>query len=246
MPNENNEVKNPIGLILDQILAAKKTVDTPWDKVDFRMREGFGIARNNAEEMVQKLTNDIRKLSIPTRLIGLYVTGTAENLAALRKLMETEGGLAINANKIYNDIAKDLEITYGSDRLMKIHTFMQLVTLYRNLAEDFDTINCPPLNYKEVECPTIKDTANYVKKQIRGALGDELTVKVLTKDIVDGIIKHGLEGKYIPIMVTDASDDDKRLFLNKFFTKTINLNLTETTEVTKESISKTIKEALTQ
>lgn len=240
MPNEE---KNEVGVILDAITAAKKLIDTPWDEVPFNVREGWGIGRRNAEETVLNSTKQIQKLSIPTRLVGLYVTGTLEALSAMRELMEKEGGLVINANKIYLDIAKDLEPTYGTDRLFKINTFMQLVTLYRNLAEDFGTINCPPLSYYETNCPTFKDTVRYVKKQIKDALGDELTIKVLTKDLVDGIIKDELDERYIPIMVTEASIEDRK-FLDKFFTKTIELKLTDPNEVTKENVTKYIKEAL--
>ncbi len=244
MPNEEKPERNEIGKLLDEIIAAKKLINTSWDDVPFNVREGWGIGRRNAEEAVQTLTKKIQKLSIPKRLIGLYATGDLKALTAMRKLMGKEGGLVINANKIYLDIAKDLEPTYGTDRLFKINTFMQLVTLYRNLAEDFDIINCPPLNYYETNCPKFNDTVEYVKKQIKDVLGNELTIKVLTKDLVDGIIKDELDERYIPVMVIETNAEDKR-FLTRFFTKTIDLFLTDPEEVTKENVTKYIKTALT-
>lgn len=241
LPQKNEQ----IGPILRQLNEARKIVDVPREDVPYAVKEGWGLKRRDALDTIQTLKKKLKDLVIPSHLVGLYVTGPNEVLEALSGLIGTYEGLSVNANQAYLDIAEELKPTFGSDHMVKLDTFMKLNNLYYGLAKEYELQELPPLQYSETECPKFPDLVDYVKTQIRTAIGDRLAVKVLTRAILNGILKNELSGKYIPIMVTQASDADKNA-LNKLFIKTTDLELKTIEEATKETLMKIVKKALAQ
>jgi hypothetical protein len=229
--------------IFEKIEEAKTIIETPWELVPFKVREGWNMGVTNAKESIGSLIKQVKERSIPSRLIGIFATGSNEGLLALHNLVKTGDGLVINANQVYIGLAQELEPSFGSDRIFKPSTFMQFVSLYRNLCEDNGIINCPSLPYFEANCPTSLDTINHVKIMVRSAVRDDLTIKVLTKELIDGIIKGELDGKYIPVMVTQASEEDRKV-LSKLFVKTVDMQVDTAEDATQENVTKLVKEAL--
>lgn len=237
--------ETPISELFEQIEEARKILETPWDLVPFKVRDGWGMRSTTAREDIGKLIKQIKERSIPSRLIGIFASGSNEGLRALHNLIEMGDGLVINANRVYITLTNDLEPSFGGDRIFKPSTFMQFVSLYRNLCEDNSLINCPALFYKETLCPTSVDTLNYIKKMVRDSIKDDLTIKVLTKELVDGIIREELDGKYIPVMITEASKEDKKM-LSKLFIKTIDMLVYKPEDATQENVTRLVKEALSK
>ena len=234
-----------IAPILKQLKEAKRTVDVAREDVPYSVREGWGLKRREALDTIGTLNKQLKQIVVPGHLIGVYFTGPEDVLAALSTLLLTYDGLQVNANQAYIDIAEELKPTFGSDHTVKLDTFMKLNNLYYGLAKEFELQELPPLQYSEVFVAKFGDLVEYVKTQIRGAVGDELAIKVLTRSLLDGILKRELSGRYIPVMVTQASDADKNAF-SKLFIKTTDLEVKTIEEATKETLMKTVKKALTQ
>jgi hypothetical protein len=239
---QKNEDLKPI---LTKLKEAKRVVNVAREDVPFALKEGWGIKRREALDTIGTLTKQLKQLVIPGHLVGIYVTGTEDVLGALSTLVINYDGLQINADKLYLDVAEELKPTFGSDHMVKLDTFMKLTQLYYESGRAFEIQELSPLHYSEVECPKNKDLVDYVKTQIRGAVGDELAIRVLTRALLDGILNRELSGRYIPVMITQASDADKNA-LSKLFIKTIDLDLKTIEDATKENLMKTVKRALTQ
>ena len=231
--------------ILKQLKEAKRIVDVPREDVPYQVKEGWGLKRREALDTIQTLNKQLKHIVIPGHLVGVYVTGLQDAVEALGDLITNYDGIFINANQVYLDIAEELKLAFGSDHNVKLDTFMKLTNLYYGLAKEFELQETPPLNYSEVVVPKFKDLVDYVKIQIRGAVGDSLATNVLTRSILDGILKRELSGRYIPVMVVQASDSDKNAF-NKLFIKTTDLEVKTTEEATKETLMRTVKKALAQ
>ena len=229
--------------ILGKIERAKKMLDLQWEDVPVANRAGFEMAKRQAADSIVTLTEELVNQNIPKRLLGLFVKGTGECIDALRKLIETQGGITVNANQLYQDWAKEIEPSFGSDSTFKVASFLRLSDLYRTLNDDFEIRNSKSLEYVDTNCPTRSHIEKHVKKIVRNACEDTLAIKSLTKQIVDAIVRDGIEGKFIPVVVTQADDTDFSA-LASLFNKTVQLNLTDVKEVTKENIFKALKEVL--
>jgi hypothetical protein len=201
------------------------------------------MAKRQAADSIVTLTEELVKTTIPGRLIGLFVKGTGEAIEALQKLIEIHGGITINANQLYQDLAKEVEPSFGSDSIFKMSSFLRLSDLYWNFSKSLGIDVPKSLEYVEINCPTRLSIEKHIKKMVREACGDVLALKSLTKKIVDVIVHDGIEGKYIPVAVTQADDTDFPA-LASLFNKTIQLNLIDVKEVTKENIFKALKEVL--
>jgi hypothetical protein len=229
--------------LLNKIEQAKKLLDLQWEDIPPATRAGFEMAKHQAADSILTLTKELVKETIPGRLIGIFAKGPDAALDALQKLVETQGGIILNANQVYLDFTKEIEPSFGSDTTFKVASFIRLSGLYRTLNEDLGIEGFKSLDYVEMNCPTRLHIEKHVKKIVRNACGDALTIKFLTKHIVDTIVRDGLEGKFIPVVVTQADDTDFSS-LSSLFHKTIQLNLTDAKEVTKENIFKALREVL--
>jgi hypothetical protein len=185
----------------------QKIADTDLDSISHRNLPGFQVAVRQAKDFLAQLKDEYRDVILP-RLVGVFINGDNGKINELSKLVFEEGGVVIDSQKLYVNIADRILPTIGGSRVFQAQQTALLVEYIRQIGLELDIPSMNTVKYKEVVILDKKDVTLHIKSLVREAVGDELIVKLLKKEIVDNCIKAGVCSKYIPVLVTGASVDE--------------------------------------
>ncbi len=216
-------------------LSRKNVEDVP-----FNVRAGWGGRIQDAQQALPGLRAELLKSTIPDRLVGVFASGDAAKVALAVTCISENGGIVLDAGKLYTDLALDLELSYGQDREFRTSQFGLLMQEYATLARHYGYDTASALTFRGKVCSTVQASAAHIRTLVRGAIKDELNIQALKDVVLDTVVKHNLVGAQVPVLVVNAPAEEQAV-LASFFCRSSTYEFDATFEVTQPALLKVFK-----
>ena len=173
----------------------------------------MGIAKGDAVEAVQRLTDEYRR-SLGQRLAIIFLEGDVleqEKFAATSAV--EAGALRVHAHDLYRKMATDIEPTIGVQRQFGGTQSGHLIRSMETLAKAAGVESLLPVP-RLLEVATCKDeaaVADVCRQLIRSQVGDGLNCKHLERVIADAAISAGSSTNSVPVVIVGAQEEIEAL-----------------------------------
>jgi hypothetical protein len=227
--------------IIKEIRETEKIATTKLDEIDYRSRGGMGVAIRNACEHLPKLLEELKNTTIPHRLVAVFAKGDETVISKVSEFLLANGGLVMDANAMYRQVTDQVEPSYGPNRVFGTTQFHLLYDSLREIMGTVEQNELPAPKFIDSICPNTRATINHVRRLVRAACQDNLSIAYLTKMLSNEIIKKALEAKQIPILVVDVSSPEEKVLINTLFAKATTYDFSKDFQVNKNSVIKLFK-----
>lgn len=229
--------------IIKDIKLTKKDADIKYDDVPYRARGGYGIKIREAQDKLPLLIDELKQAIIPSKTVAVFATGSKRAIAEVSDFINENGGVTLNANKLYETVTDAVEATYGTHRTFGVTQFVAMMNELRQISAD---LNCeviqPDFNGNmEIICKDRATTLAHVRGIIKKFISDELNRKYLTKTLVDAVLSGSVDNKQIAVLVTGTQSLEDKTVLTSLFSTSIDYNFQPNFIVTKPNIAKIFK-----
>ncbi len=226
-------MSSKIQQVLETLKDAQKLADTDPGSVPYNVRPGFTFRISEAQRQLTGLTEELLALTVPDRCLAVFAEGDKDVVQALADMLIEYDELVLDAGKLYRDLAATIEPAFTPDRIFNTSQFALLVTEFQNRMIDLGVERPDVFEYKDGACFTVGDTVKHVRTLVRSAVGDDLLLRTLKKQIVDAVIAADLDGPKLPIFVIGA-DPVEIPALSGLFSKSKTRTFAAGTKVTPE------------
>lgn len=206
--------------LLDQIEITKRNANVNLAKVAFAMRAGFSMRKTQAKEELPRLYRRLEANVVPAKLVGLVATGDAGVVEKVAAFVDANGGVVLDASRLYQRIADRIEPSFGPKRHFADNQFMGLKQEAEKISEE---VAGPVVafEFKALYLKTRADTIAHVRRTIRGTMTDTLNVAVLTRSVTDQVVSKNLaDEEKLPVVLVGALPEE-RPALRAIFSKMI-------------------------
>lgn len=222
------------------VVATRAVAATNLEEVPYVVRPGRSIAKLQAQNDLPGLEAELLGRTVPGRLVGVFAVGDPAKIATVAAFLEENGGIILDAGKLYADLAEYVEPSYGEDRVFRTTQYMRLTSAFRQQAAEVGLTKTEMPSYTETTCETQARTAEHGRNLIRAAAGDEVNLAVLKRAVVNAVVDRELAAKRIPVLVLNATAAEQA-GLSPLFSKALEFDFQPTFEVDKESVVKIFK-----
>jgi hypothetical protein len=192
------------------------------DAVPYKNRAAAQTVIIQATEKLPKLLEEIKEVVVPNRLVGLFATGDTESTVRTALFLESNGGVVVDASKIYDDIADLIEPSYSKERIFCTTQYSLLIQGVRALASELGYLEVESPPFKETICKTREDTINHVRTTLRECgVGDMANRDMLSKQIIDTIVRDSVDSKQIPVLIVETSSVEERNAIAALFARSV-------------------------
>lgn len=227
--------------LLQQIKETEEHTRIEVSGVPYAMRSGWEMRKNQAIEALPGLMADLRKVTVPQRLVGIIASGDPKVVAEVAEFLASGGGVSVDAAGLYKQIAEKIEPTYSTDRFFRTNQFMGVGIFCQKVSESFG-YNGVDLDYLEAFCHTFDDSVAHIRDLIKKSVGDRLLVGYLTAEITKTVAEKSLDAERLPVVVT-GSIDSERPGLRSLFARTAEFTFPADFVVTREALLEILKSA---
>jgi len=213
-----------------------REANKPIEEIPWGSRAGFQVMQQSYRDTAALLYAEIRAGIMPARVFGIFISGPTSKVAEVVDFVEANDGVAVDLNSWYNEIAADIEPSYGLHREFGISQFGILQRSLRHKAADLRAIEIPAPHFQEGICRNQDETVAHCKSMIEAAMGAFISVFDATKQIADAIIERELGDSITPVLVLNAGSGERQS-LSGSFSKTATLEVDENTKVNEKLIT---------
>lgn len=228
--------------ITQEITEAKKLIATDMDDVPYQYRASVRTQKVQAEHKLPYLLAEIKQVTVPTRLVGLFASGNANSVEKVADFLKANQGVVVDATKMYREITDTVEKSYGRDREFGSCQYSLVVQEISQIGIflGYQEISSP--KFLATLCPDTAATFNYIKKILREAnIGDQANKDLLTLDILDAIVKGNIDSKQVPVMVLGVTSTEERNQISTIFSRIVEYNFASGFTPTVKNISNLFK-----
>jgi hypothetical protein len=227
--------------IFKDIKETEKLACVKMEDVPYKSRGGMGIAIRSACEKLPVLLEELKTTAIPSRLSAVFASGDEATVSKVADFMRKNGGIVLDGNELYRKLVNAIEPTYDKTRVFSTTQHSLMLQGIRDIAQGLDFDDLPAPTYKETICKNSKETLEHVRKVIRSSISDSFSKKYLVKDLVELLLKSGIDAPRIPILVVDVQSQDEKANLSTLFSTNIDYKFTPDFIITSKSLSKIYK-----
>jgi len=246
------ESQSPVPALIAAIKAAQIVVDRPTSEVPYSIKSGYEVIREQSRASVKEDKEKLLQLTVPNRLIGVFLDGDASKLAEV-DLFVRESSIVMQGDYPFTIFTDAVELTYGQPvddlpqnaRYQPTFSTSQYIALtneINRLASNFDvdgdivsTLNLTPV-VKRV------DLRNAIANHIL-PLANKLLTAIYRADIVNQTITKKLTNDRVPVFVLNTPDPRVKELIEGLFARTASEILDPSFTVNKENIVEIIKKA---
>lgn len=228
--------------ILTDIEAAQTILDKANEDIPIQVRAGWEIRKADARSAMGVLVPELEAATVPSRLVGCFVSGPDDLVAAAADTVRRNGGVVVRADAVWERIVANFEPSFGADRLFRTTQFWLMVNAYRVVASELGLPGTMPAEgaISDVVCATHDDSLALVRRQIRSWAGEELNLRAVRHAIVGAVMAHGIDAPKIPVLVTGAIPEEVPV-LGTLFSRVVTHELGPDSEVTDDAIGALFK-----
>lgn len=244
MTQATTQARQPkkVDQLLTELRDARAAADTVMEEVPTKLRPGRQMAKNQALEALPSLIKAVESATVPTRLVGVFASGDPAVVAKVVAFLDANGGIVLDAGTMYRQLGEYVEPAFGgaTQRAFNTVCFTRMISALREQAQTFGYKMDRNPDYEETITPTTKEVTEHCRKLTRDAYGDEPNLAVMTRAIIDAVVKGNLSNKRIPVLVLNAAEDEQDT-LSQLFTRVTSHEFSPEFEVTEESVVSTFK-----
>lgn len=225
--------------LIAQVKADRALLATPIEDVRVANRAGHQILCREAEDRIGEATNRLHAMTIPGRLVAIFASGDEQVIGEVISAI-SEGGVVLDAGKMWRDAAAVVEKTFGPERRW---TTTQWSAMMQEIAEaaraaGFNSMDPLPVDF-EVDT---SDVAGYVRGLVSRSDVSETHVRNLKASVIDAVVEGELTAAYLPVLVVGAAQDETNS-LKAIFARSAMHEFKPGEEVSKASITEILKSA---
>lgn len=217
MSNSKAQTARKVEDAIDELRAARVEAAVNLEDVPRQVRPSRSMSKQRAQEAIPGLVAEVVTATVPARLVGVFASGDADAVAAASAFLQENGGIVLDAAKLYRGITEYIEPSYG-DRVFRTTQYVRLTSALREVGDTLGLKLQAMPDYVEKICPTAADTEAHSRNLIRAALGDEVNLQSLRRAIVDAVVERDITSKRVPVLVLNA-DEGERAGLSPLFSK---------------------------
>ncbi len=228
--------------LLTDLREARAAADTVMEEVPTKLRPGRQMAKNQALEALPGLIKAVESGTVPTRLVGVFASGDPAVIAKVIEFLSANGGIVLDAGTMYRQLGEYVEPAFGGAAQRSFNTvcFTRMISALREQAQLFGYRMDRNPEYEETVTTTLEEVSEHCRRLVRDAYGDAPNLAVLTRAIIDAVVKGNLSNKRIPVLIVNASEDEQDT-LSQLFTRATAFEFSPEFEVTEESVVSTFK-----
>lgn len=227
--------------IIEDIRETEKLACTKEEAIPYKSRGGMLVAIRTACERLPLVLKELENALIPNKLAALYASGDQVVLNDVAKFVRETGGVVLDGNALYRQIADRIEQSYSPSRTFSTTQYSIMLQGIREAALMFDYYELPVPKYQETICPDSRCTLAHIKKCIRNSIGDDLSRRYLTKFLVESVLKLEKVSKVVPILVLDANTTEEKNILSPLFNTTNTFDFKPNFQLDQKTIVKLFK-----
>jgi hypothetical protein len=225
--------------ILSELVGARHLVNTDIGDVPYRLAGGIGIQIAEARARIGPLSEELKAIVIPSRLVGCFASGDGAKIAEIGAVISENRGIVVDASAVYQFIVDAVDQSMGQDRVFTTLQHNLLVEGMVEAARGFDLTFVDPPVYSEVITPTRDDLFNHIRTKVCST-APVLVKEAVTRSIMASVEEGGLVDKKLPVLVLNTGVEDRES-LSSLFLASGSFEFNQDFEVSKESIVTTFR-----
>jgi hypothetical protein len=232
--------------IIKDIQDNEREAATDLNNIPYKARASRAIIMRQACERLPVLLSELKVATIPTRLVAVFPAGSASVTKQVADFLKENGGVVINVNEWYEKMADAIEPSFAKDRFFSTQQFAYIMSEVRVMALQLGYDRMNPVNFDstmEVKCYDVKASTAHIKGIVRKALGDTMNVQKIAKELIETVLREGLDAKQIPVLVIGAQSLEEKTALTPLFIRSVDHNFSNTFAITKLNIAKVFKDS---
>ena len=222
------------------------TKQSKQNPVEFPIHIRSGIEGQvvTAKRRLPELRKEIQEATFPERVVAIFATC---DVPGSKPLVDTEvflsqnGGIVLNADDVYREIADLVEPSYSSQRLYNTaqhNLTVQAMKIILERVGGLDIMDVP--RYKEAICKTYEDTVGHIRSIMETVPDNEIQLRHIRDEITFCVIEEGLAGKTVPVLIYNFTEAEVPA-LSKLFKKLIRHTFEADFEPSHDAIVKILK-----
>lgn len=215
--------------LLSDWALARKVASIDLETIPYHSKPGFAVAAEQAKQKLNVLSEKVFSHLVPNNVCAVFLEG---DTASLGKAETVDGGVLFRADKLYSDMANGIEYAIDSRRRLMVDNWLTLTDLLEDahrdlLPDEFVDYNLP--EYEDVHVPTTKSLVAHIRKVVRQAVGDKLTLAALKRAIIQQAVANKLTTVPVVVIVVGATKEEQETLKPQFkTTKTQTLKFSDT------------------
>ena len=231
----------PLGTLLAKLVEAKKDSEIDLDLFPMRTRAAHALRKREGEDSIVALKGKYTK-RLFSNSIAFFPMGTKEQETKFAEIAETVGKTTtVDAHELYKTIAQTVSINMAGSEFFGPDQMAALITAIRPIAVDMGVMSMKSPEFEEtVALKNADQVAEYVRKLVTKAVGDELNRLYLEQKLVAMSIKSGFDGNTFPVVLVNATPSEVQ-GLSGLFSVVAPVELEKGAEVTEQGVVSTFK-----
>jgi hypothetical protein len=216
------------------IAEVSKDIETTTEIVNYVLeavpssqRPAVQTAMIQASERLPKLLDEMKEAVIPSKLIGLFADGDKTSIDKVAEFLTREnedgtnnGGIVLDAAQLYRSITDLVEGSYSRDRIFCTTQYSLMIQKISTIAIDLGYREIESPKFKETICPNTAATLAHIRNCLRECrVGDQANIDLLTKALVDAIVRNQIDSKQIPVMIIGVASMEERNAIATLFSR---------------------------
>jgi hypothetical protein len=226
--------------IIEELNEVKKGATQNLDDFPYAVRQSRAIMKEQYKTRLAEVQKEFESTILPHRLVGLFVDGVAEDVKRLSDFIKNKGGIVIDANILYNKLADEIEPSYYVHRTFDTTQYGLMVSKLGDIGTDLGYSVMQHPVYKEATCPTREDTVQHVKMLIRNAIGDDINLYFVKREILETVQREKLRAEQLVVLVYGANPQEKQK-ISYYFNRFVQFNIPENYQPTNKEVSAVLK-----
>jgi hypothetical protein len=202
--------------------AATKVVSQEIEAVHYSQKPAVQMAMIQASERLPQLLEEMKSIVIPSKLVGLFASGDKTSIDKTAELLTDNEGIVLDAAQLYRSVTDLVEPSYSRDRTFCSTQFHLMIQKITSIAIDLGYLEIEAPKHRETICPDTAATLAHVRNLLRECrVGDQANIDLLTKTVLDAIVREQIVAQQIPVMVVGVGSVDERNAIATLFNKSV-------------------------
>jgi hypothetical protein len=212
--------------LVKKISAVREIASENLESVPYSIRPGLEMAKNQAALELTRLTGELG-YAVLGNMGGIYLSGKPESMEQFKAIAEDEGAaICVDCNGLYKTIVNQV-FTGNAPGVFKVG-----INQVGNFVNAVFTLNSllgfrgPNGSFGHCigrEFTSFDEAVDFVKKEVRMQYGDDLNVLFLRHGIVNRVVASDYEQNVVPVVVSNASQEEVTGTLNAYLFGDANL-----------------------
>jgi hypothetical protein len=217
-----------IAEVSKDIAEVTEVVSQELEGVPYGIRPAVQMQIIQASEKLPKLLQEMKEIVIPSKLVGLFASGDKTSIDKTASFLteanpdtgKTNGGILLDAAQLYRSVTDLVEPSYSRDRIFCTTQYSLMIQKITHIATDLGYLEIESPKFRETICPDTATTLSHIRNLLRECkVGDQANIDLLTKTVIDGIVRDGIDSKQIPVIVVGVGSVDERNAIATLFSR---------------------------